>query len=82
MKTFFEQLKPHVELAEKYDSYLAIENHADCLLNSHDSFKAFVELNTNKRVGIALAPYHLQAAGISAADVMATLGTQLFFLYA
>jgi sugar phosphate isomerase/epimerase len=82
MKAFFEQLKPQVELAEKYDSYLAIENHSNRLLNSHDSFKAFVEMNASSRVGIALAPYHLQAAGISVEDVIATAGKQLFFFYA
>ena len=48
-------------------------NHADSLLNSKDSFKAFVELNRNPRLGIALAPYHLQAAGISVEDVIAFL---------
>ena len=55
MKAFFEQLKPDLELAEKYDSYLAIENHSgDMLLNSRDSFKAFVEMNPSRRIGIAL----------------------------
>jgi len=32
------------------------------LLNAPDSFKAFVDLNTSPRVGLALAPYHLQQA--------------------
>ena len=46
MKAFFEQLKPDLELAEKYNSYLAIENHSgDTLLNSRDSFKAFLDMN-------------------------------------
>ena len=58
MKAFFEQLKPDLELAEKYDSYLAIENHSgDMLLNSRDSFKAFVEMNPSRRIGIALAAF-------------------------
>jgi sugar phosphate isomerase/epimerase len=82
MKDFFERLKPEIELAEKYDSYLAIENHGNCLLGSHDAFKAFVEMNPSRRVGVALAPWHLQAAGISVTDVIATVGKQLFFFYA
>jgi sugar phosphate isomerase/epimerase len=83
MKAFFEQLKPDLELAEKYDSYLAIENHSgDMLLNSRDSFKAFVEMNPSRRIGVALAPYHLQVAGISVPDVIAMVGKQLFFFYA
>ena len=56
MKAFFEQLKPDLELAEKYDSYLAIENHSgDVLLNSRDSFKAFFDMCPSSRIGIALA---------------------------
>ena len=54
MKVLLEQLKPRLELAEKYNSRIAIENHADSLLNSKGSFKAFVELNRNPRLGIAL----------------------------
>jgi sugar phosphate isomerase/epimerase len=82
MKEFIEGLKPEIELAEKYDSYLAIENHGGSLLNSLDSFKAFVEANSSRRVGIALAPYHLQAAKISVEEVIAICGKQLFFFYA
>src|SRR5208283_269071 len=82
MKAFFEQLKPELELAEKFNSRIAIENHAGSLLNSTDSFKAFVELNRNPRLGIALAPYHLQAAGISVEEVIGIAGKQLLFFYA
>jgi len=82
MKAFLEQLKPQLELAEKYNSRIAIENHGDSLLNSKDSFKAFVELNSNPRLGIALAPYHLQAAKIPVEEVIAIVGKQLLFFYA
>jgi sugar phosphate isomerase/epimerase len=82
MNAFFEQLKPQLELAEKYNSRIAIENHAGSLLNSKDSFKAFVELNQNPRLGIALAPYHLQAAGISVEEIIGIAGKQLLFFYA
>jgi sugar phosphate isomerase/epimerase len=82
MKALIEQLKPQAELAEKYNSYIAIENHGDRLLNSLDSFKAFVDMNRSPRIGIALAPYHLQAAGISVEETIRVVGRQLFFFYA
>jgi sugar phosphate isomerase/epimerase len=82
MKVFLEQLKPDIELAEKSNSYIAIENHGGALLHTVDSFKAFVDLNKNPRVGIALAPYHVQAGKQSVVDAIAAAGSQLFFFYA
>lgn len=82
MKRFFEELKPLVELAEKTKSYLAIENHGDALLDSLDSFKAFTDLNPSPRIGIALAPYHLQARNASVAEAIQVSGSQLLFFYA
>ena len=82
MKAFLEALKPQAELAEKYNSYLAIENHGHALLNSLDSFKAFVDLNQSPRLGIALAPYHVQAAKASVEEAITICGGQLFFFYA
>lgn len=82
MKAFLEGLKPDAELLERYDSRLAIENHGHALLDSIDSFKAFTDLNTNPRVGIALAPYHLQALKASVEEAIAVAGKQLFFFYA
>lgn len=82
MKAFLEGLKPDLDLLEKYDSRLAIENHGNTLLDSIDSFKAFVDLNRHPRVGLALAPYHLQARKDSVEEAIATAGGQLFFFYA
>jgi len=82
MKTFLEQLKQEIELAEKYNSYLAIENHGSALLDSLDSFKAFVDLNRNTRLGIALAPYHLQTIRAPVEEVIAVAGPQLLYFYA
>lgn len=82
MKKFIEKLKPLVELAEKYNSYLAIENHGNALLNSLDSFKAFVDTNTSKRLGIALAPYHIQTLKASVPEAIRICGKQLLFFYA
>jgi sugar phosphate isomerase/epimerase len=82
MKAFLESLKPLVELAEKHDSYLAIENHGQALLDGLDSFKAFVDLNPSPRLGIALAPYHVQALGVSVEEAIRLSGSQLLFFYA
>ena len=82
MKQFIEGLKPDLELAEKYDSYLAIENHGNSLLSTLDSFKAFAEINENPRLGIAMAPYHLQGQKVSVEEAIGVCGKQLFFFYA
>jgi sugar phosphate isomerase/epimerase len=82
MKSFLEGLKPLAELAEKHNSWLAIENHGQALLDSPDSFKAFVDLNTSPRLGIALAPYHLQAIKAPVEKVIEICGSQLLFFYA
>jgi sugar phosphate isomerase/epimerase len=82
MRQFIEQLKPLVELAERYNSYLAIENHGNALLCSLDSLKAFVEINTSPRLGIALAPYHIQTLKASVPEAIRICGKQLLFFYA
>jgi sugar phosphate isomerase/epimerase len=81
-KAFIDGLKRELELAEKYNSYIAIENHGGALLGSLDSFKAFVDNNTNPRLGLAVAPLHLQAAKAPVEEVIAIAGKQLFFFYA
>ena len=82
MKAFLEALKPEVELAHKHNAHLAVENHANALLDSPDSFKAFVEMNSDPRLGIAMAPYHLQVRHASVEETIAIAGKQLFFFYA
>lgn len=82
MRQFVEQLKPLAELAEKYNSYLAIENHGNTLLCSLDSLKAFVDINTSQRLGIALAPYHIQTLKASVPEAIRICDKQLFFFYA
>lgn len=82
MKQFIEKLKPIVELAQKNNSYLAIENHGNALLNTIDSFKAFTDINTSKHLGIALAPYHLQTQKASVPQAIRICNKQLLFFYA
>ncbi len=82
MRKFIEELKPLVEMAEQYNSYLAIENHGGALLCSLDSLKAFVDMNTSSRLGIALAPYHIQTLKASVPEAIRICGRQLLFFYA
>ena len=82
MKAFLESLKPEADLAGTHNAYLAIENHGHSLLDSLDSFKAFVDLNKHPRVGIALAPYHVQSLKQDVAEVIRAAGGQLLFFYA
>jgi sugar phosphate isomerase/epimerase len=82
MKVFLESLKPLADLAEQHNSWLAIENHGSALLNSLDSFKAFVDLNKSPRIGLALAPYHLQSIKASVEEAIGLCGSQLMFFYA
>ena len=44
--------------------------------------KAFVDLNTSPRLGIALAPYHIQTLKASVPDAIRICGKQLLFFYA
>jgi sugar phosphate isomerase/epimerase len=82
MKAFLESLKPLAELAAKHRTRLAIENHGNALLDGVDSMKAFVDLNTSPHLGLALAPYHVQARGDSVERAIETCGKQLLFFYA
>lgn len=83
MKQFVESLKPELELAERHNSYLAIENHSgNPLLNYLDSFKALVDLARHPRLGIALAPYHIQKNGESVEEAISICGKRLLFFYA
>jgi len=82
MKQLLESLKPEIELAEKHDSFVALENHGGNILNSIDGLKAFVDNNPSKRLGIALAPYHLQGRDVSVPDAIQTAGKSLLFFYA
>lgn len=56
---FVEQMKPHLAVAAESDVTIAIENHANNLIDSADSLKWLAEMRPNKHLGIAFAPYHL-----------------------
>jgi len=82
MRQMLENLKPEIDLAERHNATIALENHGGNILNSLDGLKAFVDNNTSRRLGIALAPYHLQGAKVSVPDAIRTVGPSLLFFYA
>jgi len=59
IREFVEKLKPHLELAHKTGVRIAIENHANSLLDSPESMRWLCEMRPSDRLGIAFAPYHL-----------------------
>lgn len=59
MREFVEKLKPHLELAQETGVTIAIENHANGLLDSPDSMRWLCQMRPSDRLGIAFAPYHL-----------------------
>ncbi len=85
VKDFAEQLKPHLATAEETGTRLAIENHGNNLIDSPDSLKWLAEFAPSPRLGIALAPYHLENLGLDAAmlaDLIEALGERTFVFYA
>lgn len=83
MRTFFEELKPDIDLARKHGVRLAIENHSGAMLDTLESIRLFTKLNPAPEVvGIALAIYHLQARKVPVDEAIRACGKQLLFLYA
>lgn len=59
VKKFAEELKPHVEFAEKTGVIIGVENHGGGLISSPDSIRYLFEALKSPYIGLAMAPYHL-----------------------
>src|SRR5690606_21067831 len=82
VRTFFEKLKPHYELAEELGITMALENHGNSMLSHPDSIRYFIELNPSTRVGIAFAPRHLHDFIEEIPKLMREIGAeQMPFIY-
>ncbi len=79
---FIEKMKPHLAVAEETGVTIAIENHANNLIDSIDSLKWLAELRPNKHLGIALAPYHLPQNEKLLADLIKSTGDSIAMFYA
>ena len=80
---YLESLRPEVELARQHKVTFAVENHSYSIFNSLRSFEIFHAHNPDPEVvGIALAPYHIQAHKISVLDAIAACRGKMRFFYA
>jgi sugar phosphate isomerase/epimerase len=82
VRTFAEQMKPHLAVAEDCGVVVGIENHANNLIDSPDSMRWLAELAPSPNIGIALAPYHLPQDPELIAGLITTLGDRLVHFYA
>ena len=80
--TFVEQMKPHLAVAEETDVTIAIENHANNLIDSPDSLKWLAELSPSTHLSIAFAPYHLDQDTQLLSSLIKTLGNRIRVFYA
>jgi len=82
VRTFIERMKPHLAVAEETGVTIAIENHANNLIESPDSLKYLAELRTSKHLAIAFAPYHLPQDVKLLAGLIRALGESIAMFYA
>lgn len=78
---FVEKMKPHLEVAAENDVVIAIENHANNLIESPDSLKYLAEMG-GPHLGVALAPYHLPQDPTQLAELIRALGNRIKVFYA
>lgn len=79
---FAEKMKPHLAVAEETGVTIAIENHANSLIESPDSIEWLAELRPSRHLAIALAPYHLPQDERLLGDLIRSLGESIAVFYA
>lgn len=79
---FIEKMKPHLAVAEETGVTIAIENHANNLIESPDSLKWLIDLRPSKHLAVAFAPYHLPQDTKLLSQLMETLGNGMAVFYA
>lgn len=82
LRTFVEQMQPHLEVAEETGVTIAIENHGNNLVDSADSIRWLLELCPSPRLGLALAPYHLPQDVELLSGLIRDAGERLQMFYA
>lgn len=82
VQAFIEKMKPHLEVAAETGVTIAIENHANNLIESPDSLKWLAELRPSKHLAIALAPYHLEQNAAFLASLIESLDDSIAVFYA
>ena len=79
---FSEKMKPHLEIAEATLVTIAIENHANSLIESPESMRYLAELRPSKKLAIAFAPYHLPQEADALSKLIRDLGNSIEVFYA
>jgi sugar phosphate isomerase/epimerase len=79
---FIEKMRPHLAVAEETNVTIAIENHANNLIESPDSLKWLAELRPTPHLAIAFAPYHLPQDAKVLADLIRSLDDAIAVFYA
>lgn len=79
---FVEQLQPHLAAAEKAGVTIAIENHANNLIDTPDAIRWLLELCPSPRLGLALTPSHLPQETDLVASLIRDAGKRLQMFYA
>lgn len=79
---FIEKMKPHLAVAEETGVTIAIENHANNLIESPDSLKWLADMRPSNYLAIAFAPYHLPQNEKLLAKLIETLGDSIAVFYA
>lgn len=82
VRQFVEQMKPHLAVAEETGTTVAIENHANNLIESPDGLKWLAELSSGMPLAIALAPYHLPQDTRLLSELIVALGNRIAVFYA
>ena len=82
LRKFVDQLQPHLAAASRAGITIAIENHANSLVESPDSIRWLMELAGDAPLGIALAPYHLEQDPAILAGLIRDLGPKMAVFYA
>ncbi len=81
---FVNRLRPHLDLAAECGVTLAIENHANSLIESPDSLKWLIEFRPSEHLAVALAPYHLPQDEALLSDLIRALapdGIAIFYAW-
>jgi sugar phosphate isomerase/epimerase len=77
VQEFVEKLKPSLAIAGENGVTVAIENHANSLIEAPDSLKWIAEFGKDLPLGVELAPYHLPQDTTLLADLIRALGNKI-----
>jgi sugar phosphate isomerase/epimerase len=72
-----EKLKPHVEAAEHKGITIGVENHGGGAINTPESIRLLMDAIDSRRLGLAMAPYHLPQDTDVIAQLIRDLGPRL-----